>query len=254
MSWAARRRFLILFFIGAVIAAFFAILSISVLYKAPSCSDGIQNQGEMGVDCGGPCPYLCTEQERPPTVLFTKAIPNGMGRTDVIASIENVNGGVAAKAVPYTVTLYGAGQVFIQEVSGVVDLPPSTVVPVFVIGIPSGNQKTIRAFLTIDSAAPKWYTLAKDPRIKPVVVNTTLAGTTTAPRIDAVLSNASSVDLTNVQVIVLVHDAQGDVLTASQTIMPDIPAQGQATATFTWNEAFKGTPAKIEVLPIIPLP
>src|SRR5437879_5151312 len=28
-----------------------------------SCSDGIKNQGETGIDCGGPCPacnYLCT--------------------------------------------------------------------------------------------------------------------------------------------------------------------------------------------------
>jgi hypothetical protein len=25
----------------------------------PSCSDGIQNQGEEGVDCGGPCPKAC---------------------------------------------------------------------------------------------------------------------------------------------------------------------------------------------------
>src|SRR5690606_2026481 len=27
----------------------------------PSCSDGIQNQGETGVDCGGPCPNPCTD-------------------------------------------------------------------------------------------------------------------------------------------------------------------------------------------------
>ena len=26
----------------------------------PSCMDGIQNQGEGGVDCGGPCAMLCS--------------------------------------------------------------------------------------------------------------------------------------------------------------------------------------------------
>ncbi len=26
---------------------------------APTCSDGIQNQGETGIDCGGPCPNAC---------------------------------------------------------------------------------------------------------------------------------------------------------------------------------------------------
>ncbi len=25
----------------------------------PTCSDGIQNQGEKGIDCGGPCPWSC---------------------------------------------------------------------------------------------------------------------------------------------------------------------------------------------------
>ncbi|MGK4003897.1 DNRLRE domain-containing protein [Sorangium sp. So ce1036] len=28
---------------------------LSVCYTAPTCDDGIQNQGESGVDCGGPC-------------------------------------------------------------------------------------------------------------------------------------------------------------------------------------------------------
>jgi len=27
--------------------------------KKPSCSDGIQNQGELGIDCNGPCPGDC---------------------------------------------------------------------------------------------------------------------------------------------------------------------------------------------------
>jgi len=30
----------------------------------PTCSDGIQNQGEEGIDCGGPCPWKC-EPEKP---------------------------------------------------------------------------------------------------------------------------------------------------------------------------------------------
>ncbi len=28
----------------------------------PTCSDGIQNQGEAGIDCGGPCPFPCEEE------------------------------------------------------------------------------------------------------------------------------------------------------------------------------------------------
>ncbi len=254
MSWAALRRFIILALIGAVAAAFFALLSFVTFYKTPSCSDGVMNQGETGVDCGGPCPYLCASEVHAPTVLFTKAISNGTGRTDVVASIENINANAAAKGVPYTMTLYGANQIFVQQVTGTVDLPPASTVPVFIPGVSSGNQKAVQAFLTIDPAAPKWYRVANDTRIKPVVTNTTLGGTADAPRIDAVLNNASITVLSGVLVIVLVHDAQGEVIAASQTIVQVIPAQGQATATFTWNNAFPSEPAAIEVIPVIPLP
>lgn len=254
MSWAARRRFIILFIIGAVAVAFVAILGIATLTEAPSCRDTTQNQGEVGIDCGGPCPYLCPEQAHAPTVLFTKAIPNGVGRTDVIASVENVNAGAAAKNVPYKITLYGAGQVFVQEVSGTLDLPPLSKVPVFIPGISSGSQKTIRAFLTIEPGSFEWYTLDITGQVRPVVVNTKLGGATSTPRVDATLSNAGVTALTDVPVIVLVQDERGEVIAASQTIVPVIPAQGQATATFTWNSAFPSTPARIEVSPVTTLP
>ena len=254
MSWAARRRFIILFILGAVAVAFIAIVGIATFSKAPSCSDGVQNQGEDSIDCGGPCPYLCVEEQHAPTVLFTKAIPNGAGRTDVIASIENINAAAAAKNVPYTITLYGAGQVYVQQVTGTLDLPPASTVPVFVPGISSGNQKTIRAFLTIASSSPDWFTMRGDSRARPIVVNTTIGGATSTPRIDATLGNSGVTPLTNVRTIVLVRDEHGEVIAASQTIVPTIPAQGEATATFTWNSAFPSAPARIEVLPVILLP
>lgn len=254
MSWASRRRFIILSLLSALGVAFIALLFITVFYKAPSCSDGIQNQGEAGIDCGGSCQYLCTDQEHVPTVLFTKALKNSAGHVDIIASVENVNAGVAAKNVPYKVTLYGAGQVFVQEMKGTIDLPPATTVSVFLPKVVIGNQKTIRAFLTIDAEAIQWFTMTEDARIKPVVSNTTIGGTDTMPRIDATLTNANATTLTDVKAIILVRDAQGEVIAASRTIVPTIPAQGQATATFTWNTAFPSIPAAIEVQPIIPLP
>lgn len=254
MSWAARRRFIILLIIGAVGVSFLAIILIATFYTSPSCSDGAQNQGEAGIDCGGPCSFLCIDQQRSPTVLFTKAISNGAGRTDVVASVENVNATSVAKNVPYTVTLYGPGQIFVQQVTGVLDLPPSSTIPIFIPGISTGNQKITNVFLTIDPSVLKWFTMTNAMSTIPVIKNTTLGGTATAPRIDAVLSNANITLLENVRVVVLVHNSQGEVIAASETIVPNIPAQGQASATFTWNNAFIDVPATIEVIPIRQLP
>ena len=254
MGWAVRRRFFILLLVGGVLVAFIAVVLISVFTKTPSCFDGIQNQDEEGIDCGGSCQYLCTDLQRPPTVLFTKTISNGAGRTDVVASVENVNATAAAKSVPYTVTIYGDKQVFVQEVTGTLDLPPSSTVPVFISGVSTGNQKVLHAFLAIASSSPQWFSMTNNQNVKPVVSNSTLGGATTTPRVDAILSNASVVTLSDVPIIIFVHDEQGEIIAASKTILPTIPAQGQATATFTWGFPFVRSPAAIEVIPVAVLP
>ena len=253
MSWAARRRFLILLIIGAVVVAFLMVVLIATFYKAPSCSDGIQNQGEAGIDCGGPCPYLCAAQELPPTVLFTQVLGNGAGRTDVIALVENKNLTSAARSVPYTILLYGSTGALIKTVTGTVDLPPGATVPVYVPGILSGKQTAARAFLNIDLSASQWFSMVVGAHVVPVVTNVGQSGTVSTPRIQATLENPGATDFTNVLAIVLVRSAAGDVIAASQTIVPSIPAQGQATAVFTWNSAFVSVPALIEVIPVIPL-
>lgn len=254
MSWASRRRSLI-FLIGSALAvAFFVVVLIAILYRTPSCTDGIQNQGEAGIDCGGSCEYLCTAQVQPPAVLFTKVLKNSDGRTDVVALIENKNADAAAKNVPYRISLYGEGQAFVREVTGTVDLPPRTAKPVYLSGVVSGTQPIVNAFLEIESSAPKWFSLTVDPRIVPTVVRATLIGTEFNPRVEAILANPSSAPLSNVQAVVLVSDANKNVIAASATVVPTIPAQGQSTATFTWNNAFAGIPASAEVVPIIPLP
>lgn len=255
MSWAARRRFFILLTLGAIIIAFTAIVSIATLYKAPSCTDGVQNQGEAGIDCGGPCAYLCISSEQPPTVLFTQSFTDTTtGRTVVVASVENKNTNAAAKSVPYRVTIYGARQTLIQSIPGTLDLPPGATVTVFIPSIVSGRQVVTNAFLDIDTASIKWVTMTTDPRIVPGVSNTIQGGSLDAPRIDATLVNGSVSALANVKVVVLVRDARSNVIAASGTVVPSIPAQGSATATFTWNTAFPGVPASIEVVPVIPLP
>lgn len=225
----------------------------AIVYEAPSCTDNKQNQGEVGVDCGGSCPYLCTTQVTQPTVLYALPLRNGAGRTDLIARIENKNQNAAAKNVPYSVKLYTTNLAFVREVTGTVDLPPRTSVPIFIPGIAVGSE-VVRTSFSIDPVAPKWFTLANDSRVVPTVANSKLLGTPSAPRVEASVMNTSIQSLANVRAIVLVHGTSGNVIAASETVLSSVPAQGQVTALFTWDEAFSGIPSLIEVVPVIPLP
>jgi hypothetical protein len=254
MSWAGRRRFLILSIIATIGIAFIATILIATIYEAPSCADATQNQGETGVDCGGPCAYLCVAHEEPPTVLFTKALKNGLGRVDAVAEIENKNIDAAAKNVPYKIMLYGADQTLVREVTGTVELPPGTTVPVFVPGISSGLQIVSSAFLTIQPTDVRWFASPVDTRVIPAVSAVRQTGSTLEPRIEATLTNPSANALSDVRVAIFVRNNRGEVIAASATLLSTIPAQGEALATFTWNEPFSSVPASFKVTPLIPLP
>lgn len=251
--WAAHRRMVVFLIVGAVVAAIVAIIAIAAFYKAPTCTDGKQNQDEVGVDCGGSCAYLCTAQAIEPTVLFASPLRTSKGRTDIIASVENKNISAAAKNVRYSVKLYTTNLSFIKEVIGTIDLPARSVVPVFIPNAVLGAEVT-RAVFSIDTASLRWYTLESDPRIVPEVSRTALGGTTDAPRVEAVFTNPSITRLTNIRALALVYGANGNVIAASDTLLPTIPAQGDAAATFIWNDPFTSTPSRIEVTSVVPLP
>lgn len=244
---------MILAIIAVVALIMFALAAYQAFYQAPTCSDGVQNQSEQGIDCGGPCPYLCTALEEPPVVRFTQEFASAPRLTDVIAYIDNPNQTAYARNVSYQVALYGADRTLVAPtIAGTIDLPPGATVPVFIPNINTGNAPVAVAFLTINADAIKWQA-GRDTRIVPTVVNQTVGGTTGNPRIIATLANPSTSPLSNVRVIVAVFNVAGNVIAASQTVLPSIIGQGSATATFTWNAAFPGAVTRVDVLPIIPL-
>ena len=64
---------------------FLSIWEAQVLgFHAPTCTDGVQNHGELGVDCGGPCSTPCGEQ---PLESFS-AVALGTGQSPAYFGID----------------------------------------------------------------------------------------------------------------------------------------------------------------------
>ena len=57
-----------------------------------TCSDGLQNGDEIGVDCGGPCPNACPEIPETPEDIFFEATINGAAWSATQVSGSAVNG------------------------------------------------------------------------------------------------------------------------------------------------------------------
>lgn len=253
MSWAAGRRTLILGIIAVVVILIVGTVASLTLHQAPSCMDGKQNQDERGIDCGGVCTTVCSNDALAPAVSFVRGLPQSGGRTDVIAYIENPNPTTAAKAARYRIELYSPDRAIIATKNGTIDLPPGAIAPVFIPNFFQGNDTIGQAFLTFDDTSLNWYRY-EDMRVIPTVEGAKIIGTTEAPRVSATITNTSVKSLPSTKLVATLFDAAGKAIAASQTVTPSLPAQGSVEVIFTWNMPFSAPVSRIDVRPIVPLP
>jgi hypothetical protein len=250
MSWALGRRVLILSIVGVFVVTVVGGITWWAAYTPPSCTDGKQNQDEEGIDCGVACPYLCTAGLAEPSVEFARYISPQTGRIDVIAYIENPNPSADARDVAFSIELLDASNGTVATKEGLVDLPPSSVVPVYVPNFFSGNATVARVFLVVDPDSFKWFSY--EDELPAVRVRSTNIESTATPRITATLHNPSAMVLRNVKTIITVFNNADNAIAASQTIIPELPGQGEAEAVFTWRTPFSETPSRVEVLTVLP--
>jgi len=249
MTWAQKRRFMIIGSAAALFVVLAAGLLFSVMYAPTSCTDRKQNQGEEGIDCSGPCSTVCNALVDAPRVSFARAFVTVNGRTDVIAYVENRNQEAEAKSAKYTVELFGESGLELAKREGMIDLPARSVVPVFLPALYTGPLPVTRAFVTFTN--PIRWTRQQEGRTVPSVSDA-LFTQGAEPRVTATLRNPSAVTLYNVKIIATAFDADGIALAASQTVVREIPAFGTSAAVFTWAAPF-GEPLRVEVLPLLPL-
>jgi hypothetical protein len=252
MTWAMRRRFIILGIIAAVVFVALGVLYFTLFHQAPSCTDQKQNQDEEGIDCGGSCVYFCTVSQAAPAVRFVRPLMPVPGRTDVVAYVDNPNGNAAANDLHYTVELYSPTNTIVGKQEGTVDLPPSSSVPIFIPDFYSGYEAVARAFITFDTPDQLWFRY-RDARILPRV-SAVQYGELDMPRVRALAENPSESPMKNVLFIVTLFDREGTAIAASRTIAPAIAPHETVELVFTWPASFPGTVSRIEVVPVIPLP
>ena len=253
MSWAMRRRGVVAAIIIVVLGAVGVWGYYAFLYDAPSCSDFRQNQDEEGIDCGGVCDKICDASLAVPQVAFVRPVVSGPGRSDVIAYVENPNFTAMAEDVKYTVELFNSQNVLVATKEGVMDLYPKRN-PLFIPNLFSGEETTLRAFLTLDASTIEWFDY-EDTRVTMNVRDVRVEHADTLPRIYATIENASYTNsYKNIPMVVTVFNEEGNAIAASQTVIPQLRAEGAAQVVFTWNAPFSETAVRQEFIPILPDP
>lgn len=114
-------RFLKQFIYGAIFVLIILGLVFWIyksFYSKPSCFDNKQNQGELGIDCGGPCSQICLPSNlRNIEIDLTKfTILND--KIILFAKIKNPNSGFAVNNFDYQFNIFDQNKNIIKTING----------------------------------------------------------------------------------------------------------------------------------------
>ena len=247
-SWAQRRK--LIYSSGVII---FSLLVIGLplffyLYKAPTCSDGIKNGYEKGVDCGGSCQKLCLDSFLAPQVAWTRLQNVAPGLYNIAAYIVNPNAKAVALSVPYHVIVYDAQGVEITEYTGTVTLPPQRNTLAFRGAVSMGKRIPTKALFEF-TGVPQWQTVT-DPLSALSLSDKKYSDDDSGASLSVTLNNAGINDLKNLDVYAVLYDKDDNAIGFSKTNIDVIPSYGSEVAPFTWPTTFGGKVISIEILPV----
>ncbi len=122
-----KKKLKIAFVYLLILAAIVGGIYLLIKSKLPSCYDGIQNQGEAGIDCGGPCSLCPWQVQKDLEVIFTKTVKTQDNYSDLIAKIRNPNREFGAELFSYVFYLYdSSGNLIISKQGTSYILPQET--------------------------------------------------------------------------------------------------------------------------------
>ena len=202
-------------------------------YTPPNCFDGIKNGNETGVDCGGLCVQICATDVLPPRVLWSKSFKVAPGWYNAVAYVDNPNQTAGLPELDYTFQLLSQGQV-VTSVTGKTELPPNTVVPLFAGRIFLDKETTIDETKVIFGDQPDYWLPGSVNSAQFKTGDKKLVDTDTKPRLEVEITNTALTPADNVELVATIFSADGEPVTASETLIEHIAAKETITKTFTW--------------------
>ena len=253
MTWASRRRLLIVFILVVAVGGISFWHFSPVLLKAPTCTDGKQDGDELGVDCGGTmCTDMCSSQITLPTVLWYRSFPVTDTVYNAAASIQNTNN-AGTRAIPYEFKIYDKNNILLARRDGVALIPPLGNYVIVETGIQVGTTPVGSTAFTFSSTPVVWERIPDAvSRLRVTSSNTAFDTTGVVPRLSAMLTNASpTATLNNTSVSAVLYDANDNAVNVSKTVIPTLGPGASANAVFTWPQTLPSSVVRFDIIPVI---
>jgi len=246
MTTSQKRINIILFYI-LLIAAFAGVIYFMTRPEM-TCTDGVKNQGEENVDCGGPCQACKTEIKKEKLVVKSvETVENDKGGQDVLIKIYNPNEKYGAKMFEYEI-YNGEENQNTHNYKGRNFILPKETKHIIVNGyVPQNNAGRIFVKLT-DNIKWEKITKLKNPNL--VIYNDKYNMQKTGNKyttITGIVVNKSMADYRSVKVKGILRDVKGKLMGISYQTLDMLPSGGKRAFQIIFSMKFPNEVSTKEV-------
>ena len=225
--------------IGIFFLLLFSIIGFALFYvfSAPqTCFDGIKNQAEKEVDCGGTCKPCADEASTKDIIVDKVAVAlGGNGTFDVIAKIVNPNDIVGASSFHYAFMLKDATGNIIATREGETFVLPADSRYVAELGVQvENNIAPASVDFVINNV--KWEKLNEigKPQIGVFSKNFGANPAVEGNEADGIIRNQSSFGLRKIFVVVILRSENGDIVGINKTEIDTVRTKEDRDFRLTW--------------------
>ncbi len=215
-----------------------------------TCSDGTQNQGETGVDIGGPCPLLDINTVQQQATLWARSFKVRDGTYTGAAYVQNANKNAGVARVRYHFSLYDPQNLLVAERTGETFIMPQGITPILESRIDTGSRVVAHTYF--EFTEPLAWERMSNAATALVVGNKQLSDVGTLPRLTATVQNNAVVAVNGAAFVAIMFDPAGNAFAASETNLDRLEAGESAQIIFTWPDAFPVQVGRIDIIPLLP--
>ena len=251
MDWSTRKKMGCFGMMAAAVLLILGYYAYKIFFThVPTCFDNIQNQDEQGIDCGGICARFCPFQTKKIVPLWSQAFPIQNGVYSLVSYIQNQNSNAGIQKINYEFRVYDSNNILAGDpVTGTTFIAPNQSTAIFESPVSTGNRVPKNVFFSFTSD-PVWEkTDMKYSVPQLTIANTKLTGADTLPKLSADVVNNTLFDYKNIEVVAILHGADGNAVNASDTHIASLPQQSRYTVYFTWPQKFTEPITNIEIIP-----
>ena len=224
---------IIILFVFIIILGLIYYGYVFLTFPTPTCTDGIKNGTEEGVDCGLlACNKSCEEEVASPEILSTKLVPVGESDYDFVAEIKNPHQDIGSSEVVFELVLFNSSDGEVFKRTGFFYLLPGQTRFLILSALPAGTAA--RSDLKIKSVL--WQKLEsinganflipmKEYRVGPSGISSVLSG---------IVLNDSDFDFGIVDIDIALLDESGRIIGVNKTDVRSLKAHEERYFESNW--------------------